>query len=246
MDYPDKIVISGFPGGLGQALAKSLPVKNVVGINRQLYYPGWKCKQFVLDISDFLITEKILCNYAENLGEKTVALVLAAGRLGEAGGIVNSNLGDWEYTFRTNVLGNAAVIRAFLKHMFDTKYGRIIFIAGGGAAYGFPEFTGYSLSKVAIVREVENIAEQTSELPYFSIIALAPGAMETKMLQQVKKAGGKIKTTVDIKEPIEFIKNFITMDFEKAKSLSGKFIHVRDDLESPDFENKWLLRRMEK
>lgn len=245
MDYPDKIVISGFSGGLGQALAKSLPTKKIVGINRQIYYPGMSCKQFVLDISDYHITEDILNRYAETLGDKKVALVLAAGTLGRSGGIIDNELNDWGHTFNTNVLGNIAIIRAFFKHMLETRYGRIIFLAGGGAAYAYPDFSGYSLSKVAIVREVENIAEQVSELPYFSIIALAPGAMETKMLKKVKEAGAKIKTIVDISEPVNFIKNFILMDNDEAKKLSGKFIHVKDDLNSDDFKNKWLLRRIE-
>lgn len=235
MNYPDKIIISGFSSGLGKSLGESLPPEKVFGITRE-----------ICDIYKYVPTQFILEEYSNLLNDEKVALVLAAGTLGEAGGILNSSLSDWEFTFRTNLLGNVAIIKAFLPHMIKTQFGRIVFVSGGGAAYAFPLFTGYSLSKVAIVREVENISEELKgEIDDFSIIALAPGAMETKMLKKVREHGGKVKTIVDINETVEFIKNFISMDSKHARELSGKFIHVRDDLNSKDFKDKWLLRRIE-
>ena len=35
------------------------------------------------------------------------------------------------------------------------------------------------------------------------------------------------------------------MKSKEANKLSGKFIHIRDNLESEDFKDKWLLRRIE-
>ena len=147
---------------------------------------------------------------------------------------------------KTNLFGNIALIKAFLPAMIKNKYGRIVFVAGGGAAYGYPLFSGYALSKVAIVRAVENLSlEMKDKIKNFSIIALAPGAMETRMLEEVRKAGAEIKTTVDIQETASFIKNFLSMKSKEANKLSGKFIHIRDNLESEDFKDKWLLRRIE-
>jgi len=130
--------------------------------------------------------------------------------------------------------------------MIRNNYGRIIFLAGGGAAYGYPIFSAYALSKTAIVRQVENTAmEFANKIDDFSIIALAPGAIETEMLRKVRAAGAKIKTTADISEPVEFIDRFLRMDRNNATKLSGKFIHVRDNLESEDLPEKWLLRRIQ-
>jgi short-subunit dehydrogenase len=244
MDVPDRIIISGVSGGLGSALAEQLPSDKVFGISRQIN-PDKNYKQFICDISDYDLTEELLRDLRFSREQK-VAIVLTAGTLGRSGGIIDSDITDWEKIMRVNLFGNLAIIRAFLPNILYSGYGRIVFVAGGGAAYAYPKFSGYALSKVAIVREVENIAEEMKDkVDNFSIIALAPGAMETKMLKMVKFLGGEVKTTVDINEPVKFIKDFILMDSEKAKKLSGKFVHVRDDLTSEDFKNKWKLRRIE-
>ena len=62
-----------------------------------------------------------------------------------------------------------------------------ILISGGGSAYGYPELFGYSLLKTALVRAVENISIELKKMnnkPITHIIA--PGAMQTKMLEIVK------------------------------------------------------------
>lgn len=242
IDHQDFVVISGHSDGLGKELSLSLPPKSVIGMSR---HKTNIFKEFSFDISKYKITETYLSSIFRELENERIALVLCAGTLGESGGILNSELEDWENTIRTNLFGNLSIIKAFLPHMIRNGYGKIIFVSGGGADRANPLFSGYSISKVAIVREVENIAKETSFLNDFSIIALAPGAMKTKMLAKVFEKGGEVKTTVEISETVAFIKNFLKMDVEKAKSLSGRFIHVRDNLNSTDFENKWMLRRIQ-
>jgi len=233
-------IITGASSGLGKQLAESMNPTTTVGIGRYFGESVW-FKQVVFDIRDYE-------NYGTYISEKEqkINLVLCAGVLGKSGGLLDSSLSDWENTMKTNLFGNIALIKAFLPAMIKNKYGRIVFVAGGGAAYGYPLFSGYALSKVAIVRAVENLSlEMKDKIKNFSIIALAPGAMETRMLEEVRKAGAEIKTTVDIQETASFIKNFLSMKSKEANKLSGKFIHIRDNLESEDFKDKWLLRRIE-
>jgi len=245
MELPDYTTfITGQSKGLGEQLALSLQGNSyVVGVSRTksdaLY-----CPQVCFDITrlPYNTTE---FGY-EVLGETKLNLVLCAGVLGKPVGIETVTIQDWMNVFGVNLFGNIAVLQALLPQMKKTQYGRVVFLAGGGSAYGYPLFTPYALSKVAIVREVENIAiEMKDKIKDFSIIALAPGAMETEMLEKVREAGAEVKTTVDIQEPVEFIKKFLGMSRKEAVKLSGKFIHVRDDLSSRNKKNKWLLRRIE-
>jgi len=241
----DKVIITGFSRGLGKAVADSLSTDKAFGISRTV---SRDCtyEHFLVDISKYKRVIEIFDNHFEFFENKRIALVLCAGTLGTAGGILGSSLNDWENTIKTNLLGNLAVIKSVVPIMIKTGYGRIVFVAGGGAAYAFPKFSGYSLSKVAIVREVENLAEELRDkIDDFSIIAFAPGAMETDMLKRVREAGAEIKTTVNINEPLQFINRFLAMEKDKAHKLSGRFIHARDNLEEELFENKWLLRRIE-
>ena len=66
------------------------------------------------------------------------------------------------------------------------------------------------------------------------------------MLDKVLEAGAEIKTTVPIDETVNFVIKLLERDIKK---LSGKFIHVRDDID--DFlindykDDLWKLRRNE-
>ena len=124
---------------------------------------------------------------------------------------------------------------------------RIAFMAGGGAAFAYPEFSGYALSKVATVRAAENLSIELSKFhPDSSVISIAPGAVATDILAKVIKHGGEVRTKTDISEPTNFVYKFLNDEFN-AKELDGKFLHVRDDLESTDFSNKdiFKLRRIQ-
>jgi len=167
-------------------------------------------------------------------------LILCAAQIGTSNEIDLRNI---DKLYRINVIGNLAVIQAAIE--VECKL-RIVWFAGGGAAFPYPEFFGYSLSKVAVVRAVENLSKILSEGS--SIIALAPGAVQTDMLKTVEESGAEIRTRTDISEPVNFVRKFITDQFDSL-SLNGMFLHVRDVI--PDhtpIEGKkdlFKLRRIE-
>jgi len=242
MNKQELVVISGHSDGLGKALAMSLGKDKVLGISKRRTN---EFREICVDLKYYNYVSESVKYYYGHLDGQKLSLVLCAGSLGNKGGILDSKLSDWEDTIRINLLGNMAIIKAFLPHMLRVGYGKIIVVAGGGADRANPIFSGYSLSKVAIVREVENIAEEMKDKLDFSIIALAPGAMKTKMLEKVKLAGAEVKTMVEVEETVAFINKFLDMDIEDAKRFSGRFIHIRDNLSSLDFKNKWMLRRIQ-
>ena len=164
-----------------------------------------------------------------------INLILCAAQIGTANTI---DLVEFEKIYRINVLGNLAIIKTASE--FNIKM-RIVWFAGGGAAFPYPEFFAYSLSKVAVVRAVENLSLVLKDT---SIIALAPGAVDTDMLKQVEVAGCKIRTRTDISEPVNFVRKFITDEFD-SMAMNGMFIHVRDDLSRIGREGIFKLRRTE-
>ena len=68
------------------------------------------------------------------------------------------------------------------------------------------------------------------------------------MLKRIRAAGGEIKTTVDINEPVSFVREFLLC---ANCGFKGSFVHVRDNWR--DYLNsgktiddsKWKLRRIE-
>jgi NADP-dependent 3-hydroxy acid dehydrogenase YdfG len=162
---------------------------------------------------------------------------------------MNSNIGDWDRAFKINVLGNLAVARALLPVQIQHRFGRLLFFAGGGAAYAYPMFPAYAASKSALVRIVENLHEDLKDKGDFATAILAPGAVETDTLATVRASGAEVRTTVNISEPTAFAREFI---LSETCSFSGRFVHVRDTW--PQWLNSnqampgkdlWKLRRVE-
>jgi 3-oxoacyl-[acyl-carrier protein] reductase len=264
-NYPDVVFVTGAGRGLGKAVSLALAQEDVLVICISKNNALKTCIEInklnkkgigiTLDISDYEHAEYKMREFIafneifNNNSDIHIGVVLAAGILGNGGGLLDSNLSNWDYVIRTNFLGNLAVLKGIFPRMLRAKFGRIVLLSGGGAANGRPLFSAYGCSKVAIVREVENLAMELKDAGDFSCVAFAPGAMETDMLKQGREAGEDVKFVVDIQEPVEFIKYFMQ---SKLNSISGKFVHVHDDwkefIDNPldvDDQTKWLLRRLQ-
>ena len=249
MSQPDVIIVTGASRGLGHAVARRWASEGVpvLGLARQeSKVPGME--NLCVDLADLAGTEHAVRAWIDGQSYRRIAVVCAAGTLGEKGGILDGDLADWGRTLQTNVLGNCAVIRALLPRMLENQYGRIVTVAGGGAAYAYPLFSGYALSKTAVVRATENLDAELRGKGDFLTVCLAPGAMETEMLAKVRAAGAEVKTTVAMEEPVEFIARFVCAE---ACGFSGRFVHVRDTWRdwltpAPMPDDRWLLRRIER
>lgn len=249
----DLLLVSGSTRGIGRAIVDGCydTANKIIGIGSELHIRKDLSNYIGVGI-DLINTDAIfgeLENTISRISLKRIGVVLCASQLGDFGGILNSNLNNWIDTYKINVIGNIAILQYLVKRLDKSASIRVVFLAGGGAAYGYPEFSGYSLSKVATVRAVENISlEFEKNNINGSIIALAPGAVSTDMLKKVIKYGGKINTKTNISESVLFAKNFILDNFN-CKLLNGRFLHVRDNLsESTNIEsnsNHFKLRRIE-
>ena len=98
---------------------------------------------------------------------------------------------DWQQWIRTveiNLGGPVLLCRAAIPHLKAQRFGRIINLSGGGASAPRPRFSAYAASKAALVRFSETLAEELKEFD-ITVNAVAPGALNTEMLEQVLQAG---------------------------------------------------------
>jgi NAD(P)-dependent dehydrogenase (short-subunit alcohol dehydrogenase family) len=201
-----------------------------------------------LDISNsyqFDIAMNLWLNSNFNKSPDRIGIVCFASKLGEAGGLFDTDPKSYLDLFECNLISHLTAIKAVVSKIRSGDSLRIVMFGGGGAAYGYPEFFGYSLSKVATIRSVENISiEFLNRNLDARIIALAPGAVDTDMLRQVVSVGGKIKTRTDISEPVNFVYNFL-LDRINTSSLNGRFLHVRDEIPINISCNHFMLRRFQ-
>ena len=80
--------------------------------------------------------------------------------------------------------------RELIPHFKKNKKGKIIQLSGGGAANPLPLINGYAVSKAAVVRFVENLSEEVKNYN-IDVNAVAPGPLNTRMLDEVINAGPK-------------------------------------------------------
>ena len=116
-------------------------------------------------------------------------LVTCAGVYGPIGAIENNSWYEWDYAIRVNLIGTVYCVRKVVSIWKSEKRGgKIICMSGGGATKGMPNFSSYAASKSAVVRTVETIALENKDSGIY-INAVAPGALNTRMLDQALNAG---------------------------------------------------------
>jgi NAD(P)-dependent dehydrogenase (short-subunit alcohol dehydrogenase family) len=255
---PDVAIVTGAGRGIGRELALALgrTTAHVLCISRSsssertrdaIRRAGGSADSLTLDLADYPAVERRVRAWVRRAPFARYAVVLAAAQLGPRGPFEATRIRAWERTLRVNVLGNLAVLHAALGAMRAQRFGRIVFLSGGGAAYGFPLFPAYAASKTALARIVENLAADLDGAGDFAAVCLAPGAVETRMLARVRAAGGEVRTDTDASEAVGFVLRFLGQD---GRALSGRLVHVRDDWGAITRGRKldpslWTLRRVE-
>lgn len=259
-DAPELVIVTGAGRGIGKSIAIEFgkQAATVLCISRsktsaqtaeEIRKAGGTAEALQADLADFTAAGKQVEAWLSDKPFQRIGIVLAAGSLGPAGTLATTSLAEWDLAFRANVLGNLAVVQAALPAMLNNKFGRLVFFAGGGAAYAYPMFPAYAASKTALVRAVENLHEDLKDEGDFAVAILAPGAVDTDILAAVRAQGGYVRTTVAMEEPVGFAREFINAS---SVGFSGSFVHVRDDWkpylnQDKQIEKKdlWKLRRVE-
>ncbi len=117
-------------------------------------------------------------------------LVNNAGIYGPMGKIEDVDWAEWVEAIRINVFGTAVMCRAIIPALRTRAYGKIINLSGGGATAPLPYLSAYATSKAAVVRLTETLAEELRDA-HIDVNAIAPGALNTRLLDQVLAAGAE-------------------------------------------------------
>lgn len=203
--FQDKaVLITGASKGLGYEIAKSylkyganlvicssnfknikksyIKLKKMKKKNQKIFY-------LVTDVSSPKKVKKLV-NFTIQKFKKIDILINNAGIYGPKGYIEKINWDEWVKTIKVNLFGSVLLCRAVIPHFKKNNKGKIIQLSGGGAASPVPRISGYAVSKVGIVRFIENLTAEVKKYK-IDINAVAPGAINTNMLEEVLKAGPK-------------------------------------------------------
>lgn len=139
------------------------------------------------DVSDPAAARALIeeaCQRLPNL----LGIVNNAGVLGPKGSLENVDFTEWMQTIQINLFGTALCCQAVLHIMRRAKYGKIVNLSGGGATAPMPNLSAYAASKAAVVRLTETLAVECAG-DHIDVNAVAPGALNTRMLREVLEAG---------------------------------------------------------
>lgn len=200
MILKDKVsIITGGSGGIGRAVASTFAKEgsNLVLTSRtrsqleevrnDLRNYSSTIEVFETDVSSPKQVNDLIAFALERFSTIDI-LVNCAGIYGPIGLITDVDCDKWIETININLYGTFLCMKAVLPIMIKNRKGKIINFSGGGATSPFPRFSAYAASKVAVVRLTETIAEEVKEYN-IDVNAIAPGAVNTRLLDQVLRAG---------------------------------------------------------
>lgn len=197
-----KIVISGTSSGIGRHLAERLLAggHEIWGLARSCQEgfaatceaKGLRFRYSRCDISVWDSLRHAADGIISSWGEVD-ALVCGSGVQGPIGPAMEVSPEKWCATTRTNLEGTYFTIRALFEILISGKtdaHAKVLCFSGGGATSPRENFSAYGASKAAVVRLVETLAHEWRDLP-IAINAIAPGAIHTRMTDEVLAAGSQ-------------------------------------------------------
>ncbi len=195
----DKVaVVTGGSRGIGKAVAKALlreGAKVVIAARSEGEINNSVKELSLLGQIIGVPTDVSKQEEVQNLIEKALRqyhsiniLVNAAGIQGPIGRLTEVKVEDWVDNLHVNLIGTVLCCKAALPTMISQKKGKIINFSGGGATSPRPKFSAYACSKAAIVRFTETLALEVKDSG-IDINAIAPGGVNTRMLDEVLAAG---------------------------------------------------------
>ena len=196
-------LITGGTRGLGLEIARAYLDAGVAGVCvcgsdgsaledavaelSELAEAGQRVLGVLADVSRRADVERLIDLALESLGELTI-LVSNAGVYGAKGRVDQADWAGWVRAVEVNLLGSVLCARAVIPHFTKRGYGKILQLSGGGATGPLPGLSAYAASKAAAVRFAETLAEELRE-DHVDVNAIAPGALNTRMLDEVLDAG---------------------------------------------------------
>lgn len=165
-------------------------------------------------------------------------LVNCAAIQGPIAPFIDVDIDAWARTIETDLIGPARMARAVFPYMARQGSGCIVNFSGGGATSPRPNLSAYAAAKAGIVRLTETLAVEGRPFG-IRIYAIAPGAINTAMLDEVIRAGsaagGEYEAAVrrratggDSTAPIEKLIVYLATGGDEG-SLSGKLIAAQHD-----------------
>jgi NAD(P)-dependent dehydrogenase (short-subunit alcohol dehydrogenase family) len=254
------LVVTGSSSGIGKFLADTLAENGhqVCRLARS-EQTGFALR---CDVSDWTQVSACAAEVAEKW-QFVDGVICCAAVQGAIGPAMEMDPVEWQKTLGINLNGTFFTLRAFFQLLSRApRRGKVICFSGGGSTAPRPNFAAYGVAKTGVLRLVETLATEWQQKPV-DINAIAPGAVATRMTEEVLAAGSThagqkeidqaSKLSGDDSKTLERIRGLVEFLLsEKSDGISGKLISApwdpwpnlqehRDELAKSDI---YCLRRI--
>lgn len=193
-----------------------------------------------IDLTDQDAVSGSLGSFLAGVGSLDL-VVLNAGVLGEISDLAQTSLNELKKVMDINVWANKSVMDWL--HVWGRSVDQIIMVSSGAAILGNRGWSGYALSKATLNMLAKLYAH---ELPHTHIAALAPGIIDTAMmdylcaeadadafpaLQRLRQARG----TEKMPGPLEAAERLVSVLDRLKDWPSGSFVDIREILEPEEY-----------
>lgn len=185
------------------------------------------------DATDRAAVAQAVQRAGEELGPLDL-LVANAGRFGAAGPVWESDPDEWWRDTEVNVRGPLLALHAGLPDMVARGSGRVVVIGSGMGNSRMPYASSYSASKAAVLRLVESVAAELTGTGVAAFV-VSPGLVATEMTQFSEDLlthypDLRGRAAAEGLPPARVAELILTLTSGRFDALSGRFLHVRDDL----------------
>jgi 3-oxoacyl-[acyl-carrier protein] reductase len=197
-----RIVVTGASHGFGRAVAEAcvrngasvlVCAREAIALERcrlelsACAPTGVGVSAISADVSSQEDVESLAAKAKQDLGAVD-GLVNNAGVYGPKGRIEDVSWDEWRRAVEINLYGTVLPCRAILPLLRERPRGKIVNLSGGGATSPLPQISAYAASKAAVVRFTETLAQELHNAA-IDVNAVAPGALNTRLLEEVLAAG---------------------------------------------------------
>lgn len=163
-------------------------------------------------------------------------VVANAGRFAAAGPVWESDPDEWWRDAEVNLRGPQLALWAALGPMVRRGSGRVVVIGSGIGTTAMPYASAYATSKAGVLRLVESAAEEL-EGTGVSVFAISPGLVATEMTQFPEEFLAHYPDWRDLAatsgvSAVRAASLVLALAAGGHDALSGRFVHVRDDLDA--------------
>jgi NAD(P)-dependent dehydrogenase (short-subunit alcohol dehydrogenase family) len=203
---------------------------------------GGRAMAVSVDVTDQTGVRQAIATVQDKLGAVTL-LVNNAGVAGPIGPTWEVSPTEWWRTMEVNLRGVLLWVHAVLPDMVAHCRGRVVNIASNAGAYRWPNVSGYSVSKTAVIKLTENLALELRNKG-IAVFAVHPGLVRMGLTEYTLNTefspdspAGKVAAWVrqeiaagrDL-PPERVTKLVIELASGVGDVLTGRYIEAHNDL----------------